>query len=78
MQWVEDIVLLLDRLNIGKVHIVGYSMGGIVALKFIAEHPDRVLSGILGGMGWLPQGAACNGCGSTRAMSLREASASWR
>ena len=57
MQWVEDIVLLLDRLNIGKVHIVGYSMGGIVALKFIAEHPDRVLSGILGGMGWLPQGS---------------------
>ena len=27
LQWVEDIVLLLDRLNIGKVHIVGYSMG---------------------------------------------------
>jgi hypothetical protein len=31
-------------------------MGGIVALKFIAGHPDRVLSGTLGGIGWLPLG----------------------
>jgi pimeloyl-ACP methyl ester carboxylesterase len=54
--WVEDVTLLLDRLNIRKAHIVGYSMGGIVALKFIAQHPDRVISGTLGGMGWLPQG----------------------
>ena len=42
LQWIEDIALLLDELKIGKAHIVGYSMGGIVALKFIAEHPDRV------------------------------------
>ena len=57
-QWVEDLVLLLDHLNVRKAHVVGYSMGGIVALKFTAEHPDRVLSGILGGMGWMPQGGA--------------------
>jgi pimeloyl-ACP methyl ester carboxylesterase len=56
LQWIEDVALLLDQLKIGKAHIVGYSMGGIVALKFIAEHPDRVLSGTLGGMGWLPEG----------------------
>ena len=56
LQWIEDITLLLDRLKIEKAHIVGYSMGGIVALKFIAEHPDRVLSGTLGGMVWLPEG----------------------
>jgi pimeloyl-ACP methyl ester carboxylesterase len=56
-QWIEDIVLLLDHLSIERAHIVGYSMGGIVALKFIAEHPDRVLSGTLGGMGWLPEGS---------------------
>jgi pimeloyl-ACP methyl ester carboxylesterase len=53
LQWIEDIALLLDHLNIRRAHVVGYSMGGIVALKFIAEHPDRVLSGTLGGMGWL-------------------------
>lgn len=56
LQWVEDVILLLDHLNIRKAHIVGYSMGGMVALKLIAEHPDRVLSGTLGGMGWLPDG----------------------
>ena len=52
-QWVDDVILLLDRLNIRKAHIVGYSMGGMVALKLIAEHPDRVISGTLGGAGWL-------------------------
>jgi pimeloyl-ACP methyl ester carboxylesterase len=53
---VEDVVRLLDHLKIKKAHIVGYSMGGIIAARFIARHPDRVLSGTLGGMGWLQQG----------------------
>jgi pimeloyl-ACP methyl ester carboxylesterase len=53
---VEDIVRLLDQLKIKKAHIVGYSMGGIIAGNFIARHPDRALSGTLGGMGWLQQG----------------------
>ncbi len=57
LRWVADVILLLDRLKIQKAHIVGYSMGGMVALKFIAEHPDRVLSGALGGMGWLREGS---------------------
>jgi len=55
---VEDIVRLLDHLKIEKAHIVGYSMGGIIAASFIANHPDRVLSGTLGGMGWLKPGGA--------------------
>jgi pimeloyl-ACP methyl ester carboxylesterase len=55
--WIEDLILLLDHLKIEKAHIVGYSMGGVVALKFIADHPDRVLSGTLGGMGWLREGS---------------------
>jgi pimeloyl-ACP methyl ester carboxylesterase len=53
---VEDVVRLLDHLKIKKAHIVGYSMGGIIAANFIARHPDRVLSGTLGGMGWLKKG----------------------
>jgi pimeloyl-ACP methyl ester carboxylesterase len=53
---VEDVVRLLDHLKIKKAHIVGYSMGGIIAGNFIAKHPDRVLSGTLGGMGWLKEG----------------------
>jgi pimeloyl-ACP methyl ester carboxylesterase len=56
IRWVEDVILLLDHLKIQKAHVVGYSMGGMVALKLVAEHPDRVLSGTLGGMGWLRDG----------------------
>jgi pimeloyl-ACP methyl ester carboxylesterase len=53
---VEDLVRLLDHLEIKKAHIVGYSMGGVIAANFIAKHPDRVLSGTLCGMGWLKAG----------------------
>jgi pimeloyl-ACP methyl ester carboxylesterase len=52
----EDVVRLLDHLKIEKAHIVGYSMGGVIAANFIARHQDRVLSGTLGGMGWLRKG----------------------
>lgn len=55
---VEDIVRVLDQLQIKKAHVVGYSMGGIIVGNFIAKHPDRVLSGTLGGMGWLKEGGA--------------------
>ena len=53
---VVDVVRLLDHLQIDKAHIVGYSMGGIIAGNFIAKHPERVISGTLGGMGWLKEG----------------------
>ena len=58
---VEDVVRLLDHLKIKKAHIVGYSMGGIIAGNFIAKHPDRVLSGTLGGMGWMKAGGLAEG-----------------
>ena len=57
-QMVEDIVRLLDHLNIKRAHIVGYTMGGMIAMKFMAKHQDRVLSGVVGGMGWLRAGSA--------------------
>jgi pimeloyl-ACP methyl ester carboxylesterase len=56
VQMIEDIVALLDHLQVQKSHIVGYSMGGMVAAKFMALHQDRVLTGILGGMGWFREG----------------------
>jgi pimeloyl-ACP methyl ester carboxylesterase len=54
---VEDVIRLMDHLEIEKAHIVGYSMGGMIAMKLITEHPDRVLTGSLGGMGWLREGS---------------------
>ena len=60
-QMVEDVALLMDHLHVAKAHIVGYSLGGLIALKFIVEHPDRVLSGTLGGMGWMKEGGYLQG-----------------
>ncbi|MGV0996687.1 alpha/beta fold hydrolase [Empedobacter falsenii] len=40
----KDAVGLLDSLKIEKVHIVGRSMGGIIAQVLAAEFPERVLS----------------------------------
>jgi pimeloyl-ACP methyl ester carboxylesterase len=53
---VEDVVRLMDHLKIKKAHLVGYSMGGIIAANLTVNHPDRVLSVVLGGMGWLCEG----------------------
>lgn len=50
---VEDIIHLMDHLKIEKAHIVGYSMGGAITLKFVTTHPERVISAVVGGMGWL-------------------------
>jgi pimeloyl-ACP methyl ester carboxylesterase len=56
---IEDVTRLLDHLAIRKAHIVGYSMGGAITGKFIAMHPDRVISAVFGGsaprMGWSAQ-----------------------
>lgn len=39
-----DICRVLDHLGAERAHIVGLSMGGIIAQDFFARHPDRVLS----------------------------------
>lgn len=39
-----DVVGLLDALGIGKAHIVGASMGGMIAQEIAMQYPDRVLS----------------------------------
>ncbi len=36
------LIALMDRLGIARASIVGHSMGGRVAWRFAAEHPDRV------------------------------------
>ncbi len=48
----EDVVRLMDHLHLESAHLVGYSMGGMITLKLLAMHPDRVRSAVIGGMGW--------------------------
>jgi pimeloyl-ACP methyl ester carboxylesterase len=57
MEMVKDSIRLLDHLKIKKAHVVGYSMGAMIACKLVTSHPDRVLSATLGGAGGLVEGA---------------------
>ena len=41
-QLTEDIVGLLNVLNINKVDILGYSMGGMIAQQLTLDHEDKV------------------------------------
>jgi pimeloyl-ACP methyl ester carboxylesterase len=55
-QMVEDVVKLLDHLEITRAQVVGYSMGGMITMKLLTKHPDRVFSAVVGGMGWMEEG----------------------
>lgn len=46
-----DAAALLDRLGIARAHVFGYSMGARVAAFLALEHPQRVATLILGGLG---------------------------
>ncbi len=56
LEFIEDVLRLLDALEIEKAHVVGYSMGGTLALRLAADNPDRVRSVVAGGAGWVPPG----------------------
>jgi pimeloyl-ACP methyl ester carboxylesterase len=43
-----DVIALLDHLGIEQAHLVGYSLGGIIAAKLLTTHPQRFRSAVLG------------------------------
>jgi pimeloyl-ACP methyl ester carboxylesterase len=48
----DDLAAVLDACGIERAHVVGYSMGGWLAVAFAARHPGRLASLAIGG--WDP------------------------
>lgn len=46
-----DVVALLDHLSIPEADLMGYSMGGRISLRILADHEERLDSVVLGGVG---------------------------
>ncbi|MGC4007137.1 MAG: alpha/beta fold hydrolase [Pirellulales bacterium] len=55
-QLAADVVALLDHLKVEKAHLVGYSLGGMVAIKTAVKYPKKIESLCVCGMGWLQSG----------------------
>ncbi len=45
--WADDLAALIDTLELDRVHLVGWSMGGGVVLQYLLDSPDRVASVVL-------------------------------
>ncbi len=48
----DDILVVMDKLGIGKAHIVGLSMGGFATLHFGFRHAARAFSLVVAGCGY--------------------------
>lgn len=57
---VEDVHRLFDHLGIPKAHLVGYSMGAEISIRFATLYPEFVQSLTAGGSGWSQQNDADN------------------
>jgi len=40
--WSDDLDSLLNALNLDKVHLVGWSVGGGVVMQYLIDHPEKV------------------------------------
>ena len=47
----EDVIRLLDHLGIRRTLLMGYSMGGRIALGLLRAHPERLRAVVVGGIG---------------------------
>jgi pimeloyl-ACP methyl ester carboxylesterase len=55
----DDVVGLLEAINIQKAHVLGFSMGGMIAQELALRHPEKVSSLIL-------CGTSCGGLNSVQ------------
>ena len=47
----RDVVRLLDHLGLSRADVMGYSMGGFIALRLLAKQPQRLNKAIIAGVG---------------------------
>lgn len=47
----RDVIAVMDEEGVRTAPVFGYSMGGMVTLELLLEHPDRVSAAVIGGMG---------------------------
>jgi len=47
----EDVIRLLNHLGIRRTLLMGYSMGGRIALGLLRAHPERLRAVVVGGIG---------------------------
>lgn len=48
-QFADDLLVFLDRMNIQKANILGFSDGANIAMCFASKYPERVLKLVLNG-----------------------------
>ena len=53
-EFAAQLVGLWDRLGLGRLHLIGHSMGGMIALQVALDYPDRIDRLVL-------YGTACSG-----------------
>jgi pimeloyl-ACP methyl ester carboxylesterase len=56
----DDLAGLLDALGLQRAHLLGLSMGGMIALEFALRHPDRLDRLVLTGTGAAPARSAAD------------------
>jgi 3-oxoadipate enol-lactonase len=54
----DDVAALMDALDITRAHLLGLSMGGMIAQEFALRHADRLQRLVLSGCGAAPARAA--------------------
>lgn len=54
IEMVEDVRRLLDHLEVERAHLVGFSTGGFITLKFLTQYPKRLISAAATGMAYRP------------------------
>jgi pimeloyl-ACP methyl ester carboxylesterase len=59
----NDLANFVDALSLAPLHLLGHSMGGIISLKYVLAHPERVRSLILMDTGAAPRTRVADGFG---------------